>query len=129
MINSDAAVGLSGFLEWSQPVIYDLLVESYEARLEPGPLPRGLARLHARLWRALMAGDMPAYAVLRQNLVEALDECRLDIADLADADARILAELLEIVMSRYQRSMRTAKHYHLALIALAGRLAPPLRAA
>ncbi|MGA2044157.1 MAG: hypothetical protein ABSG83_12400 [Roseiarcus sp.] len=129
MINSDAAVGLSGLLEWSQPVIFDLLVESYEARLEPGQLPRELARLHARLWRVLMAGDMAAYVVLRRNLLEALDECRIDDADLADADARILDELLEIVMSRYQRSMRTAKHYHLALIALAARLAPLLRAA
>jgi hypothetical protein len=129
MINSDAAAGLSGFLEWSEPVIFDLLVEAYQARLEPGPLPRGLARMHARMWRALIAGDMPQYDALRLDLVEALDECRLDIADLSDADARILAELLDIVMTRYQRSMRTAKDYHLALIALAGRLAPPLRAA
>ena len=53
----------------------------------------------------------------------------LDLEDLADADAQILVELLDIVMARYQRSMRTAKGYHLALIALAGRLAPPLRAA
>ena len=32
----------------------------------------------------------------------------------------ILVELLDVVMTRYQRSMRTAKGYHLALIALAG---------
>lgn len=74
-------------------------------------------------------GRHAQYDALRLDLVEALDECRLDIADLSDADARILAELLDIVMTRYQRSMRTAKDYHLALIALAGRLAPPLRAA
>jgi len=129
MISSDAAAGLSGFLEWSEPVIFDLLVDAYSARLEPGPLPRGLARIHARMWRALIAGEMSEYHALRLDLVDALDECRLDISDLADTDARILAELLDIVMARYQRSMRTAKDYHLALIALAGRLAPPLRAA
>jgi hypothetical protein len=66
---------------------------------------------------------------LRWDLVDALDECRLDIDDVEAADAEILVELLDIVMTRYQRSMRTAKSYHLALIALAGRLAPALRAA
>lgn len=129
MINADAALGLSGFLEWSQPVIFDRLVEAYQIRLGIGLPSRSLARLHSRMWRALIAGDMPQYAELRWELVAALDECRLDIEDLAEADAQILVELLDVVMTRYQRSMRTAKGYHLALIALAARLAPPLRAA
>jgi hypothetical protein len=129
MINADAALGLSGFLEWSEPIIFDRLVEAYRVRLGPGPAPRKLARLHARTWRALISGDMAKYDALRWDLVDALDECPLDLDDLADADAQILVELLDIVMSRYQRSKQTAKGYHLALIALAGRLAPPLRAA
>ena len=129
MMSADAALGLSGFLEWSEPVIFDRLVEAYQVRLGFGPIPRKLARLHARTWRALILGDMSKYDALRWDLVEALDECPLDLEDLADADAQILDELLDIVMLRYQRSMRTAKGYHLALIALAGRLAPPLRAA
>lgn len=128
MMNAEAAVGLSGFLEWSEPVIFDRLLEAYQAHLGPGVTPRRLARLHARTWRALILGDMPKYDALRWDLVEALDDSPLDLEDLADADAQILVELLDIVMSRYQRSMRTAKGYHLALIALAGRLAPPLRA-
>jgi hypothetical protein len=129
MVIADAAPGLSGFLEWSEPIIYDRLVEAYQTHLGPGPEPRKFARLHARTWRALIVGDMGKYDALRWDLVEALDECPLELEDLADADAQILVELLDIVMSRYQRSMRTAKGYHLALIALAGRLAPPLRAA
>ncbi len=129
MLNADAVAGLSGFLEWSEPVIFDRLVDAYQTRIGPGVMPRKLARLHARAWRALISGDMPKFEALRWDLVEALDECRLDIDDVAEADADILVELLDVVMTRYQRSMRTAKGYHLALIALAARLAPPLRAA
>jgi hypothetical protein len=129
MMNADAALGLSGFLEWSEPVIFDRLVLAYQVRLGLGPMARKLARLHARTWRALILGDMAKYDALRWDLIEALDECPLDLEDLADADAQILVELLDIVMARYQRSRQTAKGYHLALIALAGRLAPPLRAA
>jgi hypothetical protein len=129
MMNADAALGLLGFLEWSEPVIFDRLLEAYRARIGLGAMSRKLARLHTRMWRALIEGEMPQYDALRWDLVEALDECHLDMDDLADADAQILVELLDIVMVRFQRSMRTAKGYHLALIALAGRLAPPLRAA
>jgi hypothetical protein len=129
MMNADAALGLTGFLEWSEPVIFDRLVEAYQTHLGRGPEARKIARLHARTWRALIVGDMAKYDALRWDLVEALDESPLDLEDLAEADSQILVELLDIVMTRYQRSMRTAKGYHLALIALAGRLAPPLRAA
>ena len=129
MLNADAVAGLSGFLEWSEPVIFDRLLDAYQTRIGLGAMPRKLARLHARTWRALIVGDMAKYDALRWDLVEALDESPLDLEDLAEADSQILVELLDIVMTRYQRSMRTAKGYHLALIALAGRLAPPLRAA
>jgi len=129
MLNADAALGLSGFLEWSEPVIFDRLLDGYRTRIGTGDTARKLARLHTRSWRSLISGDMAKFEALRWDLAEALDECRLDIDDVADADVEILIELLDIVMTRYQRSMRTAKGYHLALIALASRLAPPLRAA
>ena len=126
MIGSEAAAaGFSGFLEWSEPVIYDRLVDAYQARLGRGSSPYGLARLHARTWRALIAGEIQTFAVLRRDLVGALTECHLGAEDLANADNCILVELLEVVMGRYQRSMSTAKSYHLALIALAPHLAPP----
>ena len=129
MLNADAALGLSGFLEWSEPVIFDRLRDGYQARIGAGPAPWKLARLHARAWRALMSGEMAKFEALRWDLADALDEFHLDIDDVAEADAQILVELLDIVMTRYQRSMRTAKGYHLALIALAGRLSPSSRAA
>jgi hypothetical protein len=125
MINSDIAAGLSGFLEWSQPVIFDRLVEIYEVRLgRRGPAAQNLAKLHAEAWRALIASDLPRNATLRRELVQALDDARLDANSLlVESDGEILVELLEIVMARYQRAMYTAKGYHLALITLAGRAA------
>jgi hypothetical protein len=125
MVNAATAAGLSGLLEWSEPVIYDRLVDVYQTRLGRGSSPWSLARMHARTWRALIGGDMSKYAALRRDLIGALAECGLDSDDLARADAQILVELLEVVMARYQRSMRTAKSYHLALIALARQLTPP----
>ncbi len=129
MLSADAVVGLSGFLEWSEPVIFDRLLDNYQARVGIGATPRKLARLHARVWRELISGDMAKFESRRWDLVDALEECRLDMDDVAEADADILVELLDVVMTRYQRSMRTAKSYHLALIALATRLAPPARPA
>ena len=129
MINSEAAAeGLSGFLEWAEPVIYDRLVDAYQARLGRGSALYRFARLHARTWRALISGEMQTHAVLRRDLVGALAECHLGLDDLVSADNDILVELLEVVMARHQRSMRTAKGYHLALIALATHLALPSQA-
>jgi hypothetical protein len=126
-INPDVAAGLSGFLEWSQPVIFDRLAEIYQIRLgRRGPVAQNLATLHAGAWRALIAGDISKFAALRGDLARALQDAGLDANALLDqSDGEILTELLEIVMARYQRAMYTARGYHLALIALAGRLAPP----
>ena len=61
---------------------------------------------------------------MRQTLVGALRHCSLTLDHLAEVDGEIMIELLEIVLSRYNRSQRTAKAYHLALMELAGRLRP-----
>jgi hypothetical protein len=125
MLNGAAADGLSGLLEWSEPVIYDRLLMAYRARLGDQAAVWKLARLHCRVWRALISGDMGKFEICRSDLVEALRENKLSLDHLAADDAGIMIELLEVVMARYHNSMRTAKSYHLALIELAGRLTPP----
>ena len=126
MLNGAAADGLSGLLEWSEPIIYDRLLMAYRARLGDKAVVWKLARLHCRVWRALIAGDMDRFALSRDELVVALRESQLSLDHLANDDAGIMIELLEVVMARYHNSMRTAKSYHLALLELAGRL-PPAR--
>jgi hypothetical protein len=128
MLNSPASEGLSGLLEWSEPVIFDRLREAYRLRVPDISAAWRLARLHSRVWRALISGDMMKFEALRGELLDELAERGLDLDCLAEADAQTMTELVEIVVARFQRSQRVARGYHLALIELAGRL-PSARAA
>jgi hypothetical protein len=124
MPNSDVAAGLAGLQAWSEPIIFDRLLDVYRRRVGVGAKAWGLARLHARTWKAAISGDFGGFEAARSDLLAELGEQFLTSEDAADADAEILVELLEIVMARFQRSASTARAYHLALIALAGRLTP-----
>jgi hypothetical protein len=128
MESADLSEGFTGLKQWSEPVIYDRLVATYYKLIEDRELARGLTRLHARVWRALITGDMEGFKELREMLVGALEPCDLTLDHLAEADGEIMTELLDVVMARYNRSQRTARAYHLALMELAGRL-PPVRLA
>jgi hypothetical protein len=124
MPTTDPSEGFSGLQQWSEPLIFDRLFDAYSKLLSDDLLARGLTRLHARVWRALIGGDLGAFEALRETLVSALDHCSLTLNQLAEVDAEIMIELLDVVISRYNRSQRTARAYHLALMQLAGRLGP-----
>jgi hypothetical protein len=125
---ADLSEGFSGLRQWSEPVIYDRLIAAYWNLIEDRELARELTRLHARVWRALIAADMEYFEELRDALVGALEPSGLTLDHLAEVDGEIMTELLDVVMARYNRSHRTARAYHLALMDLAGRL-PPVRLA
>ena len=129
MPSPDPSEGFSGLQQWSEPVIFDRLLAAYRTLLSDDAVARSLTRLHARVWRALIGGDMACFAVVRDTLIDALGRCGLTLDHLAEVDNEIMIELLEVVLSRYQRSQRTAKAYHLALMELAGRLRPARAAA
>jgi len=126
---TDSAEGFAGLKQWSDPLIFDRLYAAYSRMLRNNALAAAMSRLHARVWRALIAGDAPAFEALRDALVGALGQTNLTLDDLADVDDDIMLELLDVVVSRYNRSRRTALAYHLALMELAGRLRPAARAA
>jgi hypothetical protein len=128
MLLADLSEGALGLKQWSEPVIFDQLIAAYYKLIEDRELARDLTRLHARVWRALIAGDMEDFEELRETLVGALEPSNLTLDHLAEVDGEIMTELLDVVMSRYNRSARTARAYHLALMELAGRL-PPVRLA
>lgn len=123
-MNPAAAEGLSGLLEWSDPIIFDRLRDAYLQRLPDFSAALRLARVHSRVWRALIVGDMSRFEAQRAQLVTALNEQGLALDCLAEADERTMTELVEVVVARFHRSQRVATGYHLALIELAGRLAP-----
>ena len=70
-----------------------------------------------------------SFGATREALVVALEDCGLTLDHLADVDAEIMVELLDVVITRYNRSHRAARPYHLALLELAGLLAPARAAA
>ena len=119
----------SGLKQWSEPVIYDRLIAGYRKLINDHELARSLTRLHARVWRALIRGDMLEFEETRESLVGALEPCGLTLDHLAEVDGDIMIELLDVVMARYKSSHRTARAYHLALMELAGRLRPARLAA
>ncbi len=104
MLLADRSEGLSGLRQWSEPVIFDRLIAAYYKLIEDRELARGLTRLHARVWRALIADDMEGFEELRETLVGALEPCDLTLDHLAEVDGDIMIELLDVVMSRYNRS-------------------------
>jgi len=123
-MNSPADEGLTGLLQWSDPVIFDRLRDAYGQRIGEMAVVWRLARLHSRVWRALIEGDMNKFETQRFLLVAALSEQGLDLDCLAEVDARTMQELVEIVVARFHRSQRLSTGYHLALLQLAGRLTP-----
>lgn len=129
MLSADRSEGFSGLKQWSEPVIYDRLIAAYWKLIPDRELARDLTRLHARVWRTLIAADMEGFEELRETLVGALEPCGLTLDHLAEVDGAIMIELLDVVMARYKSSHRTARAYHLALIELAGRVRPARLAA
>ena len=123
-MNANASDGYSGLLEWADPIIFDRMLEAYGAHVSDLKIVWRLARLHARVWRALIEGDLKAFDLRRADLVQALAQEDLDLDCVADADARTLQELLSVVVDRFHRMPRVSMGYHLALLDLAGRLAP-----
>jgi hypothetical protein len=117
MPSADLSEGFSGLKQWSEPVIYDRLIAAYFKLISDRELARSLTRVHARVWRALIGGDMEGFEELRESLVGALEPCSLTLDHLAQVDGEIMIELLDVVMARYKSSNRTARAYHIALIA------------
>ncbi len=124
-MNDPVLEGCQGLLEWSDPVIVDRLIHIYHGKLRRVDLARNFAILHAKVWRALIAGEYESFADRRAELVASLAEVSLTLDDFAEADSEILVELLQIVVARFQRSQRTAMGYHLALIEVARHMAMP----
>jgi hypothetical protein len=79
---ADLSEGLSGLRRWSKPVIYDRLIAASRKLISDHELARNLTRLHARVWHALIRGDMAEFEEMRETLVGALEPCDLTLDHL-----------------------------------------------
>jgi hypothetical protein len=121
-MTASAAEGFSGLLEWADPIIFDRVLEAYGADNSDMKLVWRLARAHARVWRALIEGDLDAFELRRRELTQALENDEIDHDRIAEADGRVLRELLSVVIDRFHRAPRMSMSYHLALLDIARRL-------
>ena len=69
---ADLSEGFSGLQQWSDPIIYDRLIGAYWKLISDRELARNLTRLHARVWRALIAGEMEDFDLSQERIDEAL---------------------------------------------------------
>ena len=84
MPTMDPSEGFSGLQQWSEPLIFDRLFAAYVKLISDDILARALTRLHARVWRALISGDMSGFETLRETLVSALQHSSLTLNHLLE---------------------------------------------
>ena len=92
------------------------LQNAYAARiLQPRDAWR-LALMHIRVWRALIDGDPQVFESERAKLSAELGAEGLTLEDFADEDNQTLADLLEMVIARFQNSPTLLREFHGLLI-------------
>src|SRR6516164_5887246 len=79
MPKPDLSEGLAGLQEWCEPLIFDRLLAAYRRLLGDEILARGLTRIHTRVWRALIGGDISNFHALRETLISTLEPCGLTL--------------------------------------------------
>ena len=62
-MNANAADGYAGLLQWSDPIIFDRMLEAYGASVSDLKVVWRLARLHARVWGAMIEGDFAGFGL------------------------------------------------------------------
>ena len=108
-MNRQAADGFSGLLEWADPVIFDRLLEAYGAH--DSAISRssgGWRRLHSRVWRALIEGDLRPSRPARDDLVGALRAVRISTSTASPRPTRDVARTAGVVVDRFRRTPRVS---------------------
>lgn len=109
--------------EWSQPVVVDFLRDLYGRRVgHDHPNLRALCVSHGRAWRYMLQGDVERLAAARRDTTGVARLAGLKTADIVEIDAAMLDELMDVIVSRFQRAPAQAAVYGRILLGIAGRL-------
>ena len=91
-------------LTWVEPLAHDALVEFYDRRLGQPDLAHSLARAHGALWCRAAHGQPLGRELDRFEAT--LQRVGLGHADLAEGNAAVARELLQLTRERFRRSAR-----------------------
>ncbi len=110
-------------LDWSAPIISDVLLEFYHARFpRNATASAALAKAHFEVWVALLLPQSDRLPMRRALLLEIMDIMHVDSAAAALGDAKVAEELLDIVMRRFRRMPTEARDHHWSLISAVAHL-------
>lgn len=108
--------GASELWRWAEPLIHDILRETYELAFEDEEVAREVAAAHAQLWRALESGA-PANAAI-DLLDQALARHPNGPEVFHNANAAVVRELADTLRRRYRVSVRSRETYERTLMAI-----------
>jgi hypothetical protein len=111
-------------LEWSAPVVNDIITDSYLRFLgAEHASSRILCSIHARLWRTILQGDMTKLVAVRKDLTALSRLAGISRATFDSIDQAVLNELLDVITARYVRSPTLVRIYSRFLLTASANLA------
>lgn len=121
---SEVAEATSDLAEWTSPVVIDLLSAAYARAIPERPeVARAASRAHFAIWRKLLSGDVTQAPQGRRDLLKMAQTHGFDPATIGAVDRAVLVEVMECVLTRFQRSPHIASGYTLILLDAAACLA------
>lgn len=120
----DALAFRNDLIGWAQPLIIDQINDFYFTRLHGRwNEARDLAISHFRIWRHVLHGDVDAAGQDRIILERCLVLAQLDPLLVDEADRMIFDELMDVIVTRFQRTPSLARGYGMTLLDTATSLA------
>ena len=124
MRSEQAAGTREDLADWCQPVIIDYLHELYVTRIGAGHTSlRVLTLSHGRLWRFLILGDETRLLAARREIIGIARLAGLKTPAIDEIDQMMLAELMDVIVTRFLRTPAMARSYTHIVLGAASRLA------
>lgn len=109
-------------LDLCLPIIEDVLRDYYGLRCKGDAATIAvLVRIHSQCWRQVLAGYVDRAVALHGEVVGVAGQCNLDASEIDGADAAVLGEITDIIVTRFRRSTYDKTSYCERLLA-AGQL-------
>jgi len=108
-------------MQWCEPLLWDIVRSSYRAagladdRVAGAAMTDDLAALHVRCWSASLAGADEEAARVGARIDALADRLGVERALIEKVDARIAAEMNDVIVSRFRRGLYDRRRYCAAL--------------